>query len=124
MTTQKITTLAFRWLARVTALLSVWTIMLFFLAGPFNPARVRPREWVGLAFFPVGVVIGLILAWWKEVLGASIALASLAAFYLIYGWLMGSNVNGLAFAFFTSPALLFLIAWLLSRRNFSEVHAQ
>ena len=118
-----LTTLGFRWLARITSLLSVGTIALFFFAEPFQPARVRPREWVGLAFFPAGVVIGLIVAWWKEGLGASISLASLVAFYLIYGWLMGSNVNSLAFIFFTLPAFLFLITWLLSRSNFLEVPA-
>ena len=118
-----ITELSFRWIARLTSLLSIGVITLFFLAEPFDPARVRPREWVGLAFFPAGVVIGLIIAWWKEGLGAGFALMSLTAFYLIYGWLMGSNVNGLAFIVFTSPAFLFLIARLLSRSNFSEVHA-
>ena len=119
----RITELSFRWLGRLMSLLSIGIIALFFLAEPFDPARVRPREWVGLAFFPAGVVIGLIIAWWKEGLGAGISLMSLTGFYLIYGWLMGSNVNGLAFIVFTSPAVLFLIARLLSRSNLSEVHA-
>ena len=123
MTTQQITAMTFRWLARVTSVLSVGTIALFFLAEPFNPARVQAREWIGLAFFPAGVVLGLVIAWWREVFGAVIALLSLAAFHVIYGWLMGSQINSLAFLFFTAPAFLFLIAWLLSRSNFSEVHA-
>ena len=115
--------LSLRWLARLTGLLSVATISLFLLAEPFNPSHVRPREWVGFVCFPIGVVIGLVIAWWKEGLGAAISLGSLAAFYLVYGWLMGSNVNSIAFVVFASPAFLFLFAWLLSRNNFSEVHA-
>ena len=116
-----ITTLSLRWIARAASLLSIGTILLFFVG--FNPGSVRPREWVGLAFFPAGIVIGMIIAWWKEALGASVTLISLAGFYGIYGWVMGSNVNGLAFIVFASPGYLFLIAWLLSKRNFSEVHA-
>jgi hypothetical protein len=116
-----ITTLSLRWIARAASLLSIGTILLFFVG--FDPGSVRPREWVGLAFFPAGVVVGMIVAWWKEGLGACITLISLAGLYAVYGWLMGSNVNGLAFIVFASPGLLFLICWLLSKRNFSEVHA-
>ena len=116
-------TLVFRWLARLTSLLSVGIVAMFLLAEPFNPLHVRPREWVGFVCFPSGVMIGLIVAWFKEGLGASISLVSLAAFYLIYGWAMGSNVNSIAFVVFASPAFLFLIAWSLSRNNLSEVHA-
>ena len=119
----RIPELTFRWLARLTSLISLGIVAMFLLAEPFNPKNVRPREWVGFVCFPIGAMVGLIVAWWKEGLGATISLVSLAAFYLIYGWLMGSNVNSLAFVVFTSPAFLFLIAWLLSRSNFSEVHA-
>jgi hypothetical protein len=115
--------LSFRWLARITSLLSLGIVTMFLLAEPFNPRNVRPREWVGFVCFPIGVMLGLIIAWWREGLGAAISLGSLAAFYLIYGWFMGSHVNSLAFLFFTAPAFLFLIAWLLSRSNSSEVHA-
>src|SRR5438128_545431 len=90
-----ITTLSLRRMARAASLLSIGTILLF-LVG-FNPGSVRPREWVGLAFFPAGVVIGMIVAWWKEGFGAGITLASLAAFYGVYGLLMGSRVNSVAF---------------------------
>ena len=116
-----ITTLSLRRMARAASLLSIGTILLF-LVG-FSPGSVRPREWVGLAFFPAGVVIGMIVAWWKEGFGAGITLASLAAFYGVYGLLMGSRVNSVAFVVFASPGFLFLIAWLLSRSNQSEVTA-
>ena len=123
MGTSKIAELSFRWLARLTSLLSLGIVAMFLLAEPFNPRNVRGREWVGFVCFPIGVMVGLIIAWWKEGLGAAISISSLAAFYLVFGWLMGSNIHGPWFLIFTAPAFLFLIAWFLSRSNFSEVHA-
>jgi hypothetical protein len=120
---QEITQLSFRWLARLTSLITLGIVAMFLLAEPFKPSNVRPREWVGFICFPIGVMAGLIIAWWKEGLGAAISLGSLAAFYLVFGWLMGSNIHGPWFVIFASPAFLFLIASLLSRSNFSEVHA-
>ena len=120
----KMATLSLRWIARAASLLSIGLILMFLIGDSFNPARVRPREWIGLAFFPVGVVAGMIVAWWKEGFGGAITLASLVAFYGIYGWLMGSNVNSAAFIFFATPGFLFLICWLLSRSQLSEVTAQ
>ena len=118
---QNVTTLSLRWIARIASLLSIGTISLFFVG--FNPGSVRPREWVGLAFFPAGVVIGMIIAWWKEATGALITVVSLAGFYGVYGWALGSNVHGLAFIVFASPGLLFLIVWLLSKSIQPEVTA-
>ena len=120
---QQITALGFRWLARLTSLVSIGMLSLFLFGEPFNPSRITPREWVGLAFFPAGVAIGLIIAWWKEGLGAAISIASLLAFYTIFGWLLGSRVTGPWFIVFVSPAFLFLISWFLSRRNPREVTA-
>jgi hypothetical protein len=119
----RITELSFRWLARLMSLVTVGIVAMFLLAEPFKPSNVRPREWVGFICFPIGVMVGLIIAWWKEGVGAGISLGSLAAFYLVFGWLMGSNIHGPWFLIFASPAFFFLIAWLLSRSNFSEVHA-
>jgi hypothetical protein len=121
--THRITELSVRWLARLTSVVSLGIVAMFLLAEPFNPQNVRPREWVGFVCFPIGVMVGLIIAWWKEGLGAAVSLCSLSAFYLVFGWLMGSNIHGPWFVIFASPAFLFLIAWLLSRSNFSEVHA-
>jgi hypothetical protein len=120
---QQITTFVVRWLARLTSLVSIGMLALFVTGEPFHPTQITTREWTGLAFFPVGVAIGMIIAWWKEGLGAAISLASLLGFYTIFGWLLGSRVKGPWFLVFVSPAFLFLVAWLLSRRNPSEVTA-
>jgi len=120
---QQITALGFRWLARLTSLMSIGMLALFLFGEPFPIGRITAREWIGLAFFPAGVAIGMIIAWWKEGLGAGISIASLLAFYTIFGWLLGSRVTGPWFVVFVSPAFLFLISWLLSRRNPREVTA-
>ena len=117
----KLATLSLRWIARIASLLSIGTILLFL--GGFNPASVRPREWVGLAFFPAGVVIGMLVAWWKEAVGACLTLMSLAGLYGVYGWAMGSNVSSIWFVVFASPGFLFLSAWIISRKHLSEVTA-
>jgi hypothetical protein len=112
-----------RWVARAASLISIALILMFLIGDRFNPASVRPTQWIGLALFPTGVVIGMLVAWWKEVVGACITLTSLAGFYAVYGWFLGNNVNSLAFLVFASPALLFLVTWLLSKSSSRKVTA-
>lgn len=113
-TSADITMLGLRWIARAGSLLSIGLIFLFFIGEEFHPAKITPREWVGLTFFPVGVVAGMIIAWWKEGVGAGITLASLLAFYVVYGFLLGSPI-GVWFTVFASPGFFFLLYWILSR---------
>jgi hypothetical protein len=101
------------WIARAASLTSAAIILLFFVG--FQPGRVALREWIGLAFFPIGVVVGFVIAWWKEGLGGGVTLVSLLAFYGIYGFLMGSHIGGWAFIVFSSPGFLFLAYWLIAQ---------
>ena len=45
---------AIRRIARTASLISIGFILMFLIGDRFNPANVRPAQWVGLAFFPVG----------------------------------------------------------------------
>ena len=104
-----------RWIARVCSILSVGVLLLFFVGEGFNPTKVAPREWVGLLFFPFGVVVGLMLAWWREGLGGVISVGSLLAFYVLYGLLLsGAIPRGSAFLLFAAPGGLFVVCWMLS----------
>ena len=114
----EVTRVSVRWLARVGSLLSIGLIALFFIE--FQPNQVRPKEWIGLAFFPIGVVVGMIIAWWKEDVGASITLISLFAFYTVYDFLLGSHIHGWAFIVFASPSFLFLLYSIISRSKRTE----
>ena len=41
-----------------------------------QPVRLTPQEWVGVLFFPVEIVVGMIVAWRWEGVGAGIAVVS------------------------------------------------
>ena len=108
-------------LARVTSVASITLIAMLFVGEGFNPSRITRNEGLGLLFFPTGVVLGMMIAWWKEGLGAAIAVGSLGAFYMVWGYLLGNHIGGWAFVTFASPAFLFLLHWLL--RGAEQRHA-
>lgn len=104
-------------LARGASLISITLLLLLFQDEALHPSKVATQEWFGLVFFPIGVIIGLAIAWWKEGLGVSITLGSLVAFYLVYGYLLQYHVAGWAFVVFASPAFLFFFHWVLRRSS-------
>ena len=108
-------------LARGGSIVSIALLLLLFQAEALHPLQVAPREWFGLVFFPLGVIIGLAIAWWKEGLGVSITLGSLLAFYIVYGYLLRYHLGGWAFVVFASPAFLFFFHWVLRRST--QLHA-
>ena len=110
-----------RWTARAASVVCLAIIFLFFLSEGINFGEIAPREWIGLLFFPVGVFIGLVLAWREEGLGGGIALGSVLGFYLIYGWLFsGKFWQGWAVLPFLLPAVLFLAYWFFSSLSLSH----
>jgi hypothetical protein len=111
--------LSLRWLARAGSILSILLLLLFIFGEEFQPAKITLKEWVGLAFFPFGLVVGMIVAWWKEGVGAGITLASLLAFYVVFGFLFGDSLGGW-FIVFAAPGFLFLFCWILSRSKFGR----
>lgn len=105
-----------RWTARFLTIFNIIIIGMF-LQG-FDYQKVRFEEWFGLLLFPFGVVFGALLAWWNELLGSLISLASLAVFYLVYGYFVnGSIIQSWTFMFFAVPAILFLISRYFPKQN-------
>jgi hypothetical protein len=100
-------------LARIGSVMSIALLVMLFVGEGLNPSRVTRNEWIGLLFFPIGVVIGMVIAWWKEGWGAAITVGSLAGFYVVWGSLLGNHIGGWAFVTFASPGFLFLLHWLL-----------
>jgi hypothetical protein len=92
-------------------------LLLMFLFGEkFEVSKVAASQWLGLIFFPLGVIVGFVVAWWKEGLGGAITIASLLTFYLIFVLLLkGSLSQGVWFLVFAAPGFLFLISFAISR---------
>ena len=98
-----------RWTARILSVMSVAILLLFIFGEGSHWWNVTLNQMVGLLFFPVGLIVGLIVAWWKEFLGGAIAVGSVAAIYVVYGWLLnGSLAQGWWFLVFAIPGALFL----------------
>lgn len=108
-----------RWTARILSLLIIVILLMFlFGEGDFSEiGKITLEEWVGVLFFPLGVVVGMIIGWWREGLGGAIAVGSLLVFYLFHliGW--RDLPSGPFFILFTLPGFLFLLCWFLSRRR-------
>ena len=95
--------------ARAASIVCLAIIFLFFLGEDFEFSKLSAGEWIGFGFFPIGVLIGLVLAWEEELIGGTITLLSIAAFYLVYGWFLNSTLRmGWAFLPFVIPGLLFV----------------
>jgi hypothetical protein len=63
-------------------------------------------------FFPLGVCLGMAVAWRWEGLGGCITVASFAAFCLLNHLLSSSFPRGFAFVAVATPGFLFLLCWL------------
>ena len=100
-----------RWAARLTSMV---TLAFVVLAATVPAAPPTAGEAVALLLFPVGVVTGFAVGWWREGLGGAISVASLAAFY---GWMamVRSLPGGPYFALLAAPGVLFLLSWMLNR---------
>ncbi|MBU3682648.1 MAG: hypothetical protein FGM39_01240 [Phycisphaerales bacterium] len=106
-----------RWLARAASLASIGLLVAFATSGGSWPTAL---EWALIACFPVGTVAGMALAWWKEIAGGLVTLASLVAFYAIYAVAGGGPPTGPWFIAFAAPGLALLgcgIAARLTRRS-------
>jgi hypothetical protein len=113
---------AARWIARVWSILSILFVFVFAvgniarLIGP----RPTPQEWAGLALWPIGVGIGLVVAWYREELGGILALGCLIAFYVWNLLRSGHWPQGPFFILMAAPGFLFLLAGFLSHRSFAR----
>jgi len=110
--------LALRWLARAGSLAVIGVLILFLVGeGRHSSVPIRARDLAGLALFPFGVVLGMIVSWKYEFEGSFLSIGSLIGFYIVCGVVVGNLPDGWAFLVFTSPAFLFLLSGVLERLN-------
>ena len=107
--------LIIRWTARIIALFFILIMLLIFFGQILEGGGPQIDAWIGILFMPIGVVVGLILAWKWEGLGGIVTLLSLVCFHLFL------VVQEGVFRFFLFPyliivpAILFIAYWYLTR---------
>ncbi|MGO8696391.1 MAG: hypothetical protein ACLQVY_01545 [Limisphaerales bacterium] len=104
-----------RWSARVLSIVVAGVVLCFAVGEGLNLSRFTARELVLFLFFPIGVCLGMALAWRWEGLGGAVTVASLAAFYLADRLTSSSFPRGPAFVAMAAPGFLFLLCWLWTR---------
>lgn len=107
------------WIARVWSVLSIAFVLLIFIGEAMMPSASMPNlsEAILMLFFPIGVGVGLIVAWKRECLGALISLESIGAFYMGIWFLRGNLPRGPYFLLVAAPGVLFLIDWVLRQNS-------
>ena len=103
-----------RWTARVWSFASLAFIAVLMI-GNLQAAgglQMTARESALFLFFPIGVVAGLLIAWWKEMIGGATAVASLVGFYALHAIIAGGLPGGVYFVLLALPGLLFVVAAL------------
>jgi len=104
----------------------IWTVLSTLFVGVFavgeilggaGPGGPTPSEWLGLALWPIGVIIGLVVAWQHEEAGGFLALACLIAFYAWNLLASGRLPHGPFVFLVAAPAILFFVAGFLSHHH-------
>ena len=110
-----------RWIARIWSYLVVTFIVLFVGAHFFESGSgigsMSLENAIAFTFFPIGLTVGLIIAWWKEGLGGIIATGSIIGFHLTMLFVHGKPDFVLFIELLAVPGPLFIICWLLSRKK-------
>ena len=101
------------WVARIGSVISLALLIAFVVGSGGFPTMT---EDVALGFFPLGVAVGFIIAWRREVLGGAITVLSFVAFYLWMFVLDARLPHGPYFLLFSAPGFLFLALGLLEKR--------
>jgi hypothetical protein len=108
-----------RWTARILSVISIGLLLGFIIGEGIHPTTLNEK--IGLIFFPFGIAMGMIIAWWREGLGGGITVGSLLVFYVIHFAFTRTFPNGPGWLLFTVPGFLFLLSWYKSRNSETAV---
>jgi len=111
--------LILRWIARIWSLvIFVFALIIIFSPDPYATGEPIPvTDYVLLGLWGVSVV-GLLVAWQWELLGALIAIGALVLRDLLYLVFRGDWVLNfmLIWAAFLPPAIMFLLVWRMEKK--------
>jgi len=105
------------WLARIFGALSIAVLLLFLMGEPSGFWSITWDQMIAFIFFPCGLIVGLALAWYRELLGGLIAVGSVVCFYVIYEGLLHGGWPGSWFMVFAAPGVLHLLHGTFSLLN-------
>lgn len=89
--------------------ISIAFLLLFFIGHILNPEGLPNfKEFIAMLFFPVGVVIGLVLTWRNELIGALVTTVCVTLFYFALYCLGGRFVGGPFPLLLAAPGILIL----------------
>jgi hypothetical protein len=106
-----------RWMARIWSIPSILFIAVMLIgefSSPHSPPPSSARDLSAFALFPIGVCVGIALAWRWELTGSCISVASFLGFYSLLYLIDGRIPKGPYFALVAVPGFLFLFASLLN----------
>jgi hypothetical protein len=107
---------ALRWTARTWGVASALLLIAFAFGGGEH-LRFSAREAIAFLFFPVGVVAGFAIAWWRDLIGGLVTVGSLALFYVYLFGLGGGLPASPYFLLFAAPGFLHIAVALLAGRR-------
>jgi len=105
-----------RWVARAWSVAS-GLVLFAFVFGGGESLRPTGQQTIGLLLFPVGVVAGFAIAWWREAIGGLVTVGSLALFYV---WMFahdGRLPPSPYFLLLAAPGFLFLASAVVRGRR-------
>lgn len=82
-----------RWAARVSSLIVIGILILFYIGDASCVNSIANRELIGILFFPIGVISGFAWSWHSELPGL---------LFVIYGLTAKKPVSGRCKSFETS----------------------
>ena len=103
-----------RWIARVWALASTLLLSAFAFGGGEH-LRFKTVEAVAFLFFPVGIVAGFAIAWWRELTGGIVTVGCYVIFSLYLVAWDGRWPNAY-FLLFSAPGFLHIASAILAQR--------
>jgi len=109
-----------KWIARIWSILSLAFLLLFFgssIIDSIGKDTFAFKAMLQFIFFPIGLTIGLILAWKREGPGGIIAIGSIICFHLQMLVVHGNLDFSLIIELLAVPGILFILYWFLSRKR-------